>query len=74
MGRAPAPPIQILAKALRANGFKVITPVMPWGQKRMYDVDYPTALAEIESAVRVLRKEGQGASLSPATVLGLMLP
>lgn len=54
----PAPPIQILAKALRANGFKVITPVMPWGQKRMYDVDYPTALAEIESAVRVLRKEG----------------
>lgn len=54
----PAPPIQSLATALRAKGFNVITPVMPWGQKRMYNVDYPTALSEIESAVGVLRQKG----------------
>jgi esterase/lipase len=54
----PAPPIQSLAASLRAKGFKVVTPVMPWGKKRMYDVDYPTALSEIESAVEDLRKKG----------------
>jgi len=54
----PAPPIQFLATALRAKGFKVITPVMPWGQKRMYDADYPTALSEIEASVGILRKKG----------------
>ena len=54
----PALPIQTLAKTLRAKGFKVIVPVMPWGEKRMYDVDYPTALSEIESSVVVLRKKG----------------
>lgn len=54
----PFPPIQGLAKALKAKGFNVITPVMPWGQKRIYDVDYPTALSEIETSVEVLRKKG----------------
>lgn len=54
----PAPPIQVLATALRAKGFKVITPVMPWGQKRMYDADYPTTLSEIEASVEILRKKG----------------
>lgn len=54
----PAPPIQGLSTALKAKGFKVITPVMPWGQKRMYDVDYPTALSEIEASVEVLRNKG----------------
>jgi acetyl esterase/lipase len=54
----PAPPIKVLATALRTKGFKVITPVMPWGQKRMYDADYPTALSEIEASVEILRKKG----------------
>jgi dienelactone hydrolase len=54
----PAPPIQGLTTQLRAKGFKVITPVMPWGQKRMYNADYPTALSEIEASVEVLRKNG----------------
>lgn len=54
----PAPPIQSLAASLRAKGFKVVTPAMPWGRKRMYDVDYPTALSEIESAAEDLRKKG----------------
>ncbi|MBN2034658.1 MAG: alpha/beta hydrolase [Deltaproteobacteria bacterium] len=57
-GGPPAPPIQFLATALRTKGFKVITPVMPWGLKRMYDADYPTALSEIETAVENLRKQG----------------
>jgi len=54
----PALPIQGLAKALSAKGFKVITPVMPWGLKRLYDADYPTALSEIEASVEILRKKG----------------
>jgi pimeloyl-ACP methyl ester carboxylesterase len=54
----PAPPIKVLATALRAKDFKVITPVMPWGKKRMYDADYPTALSEIEASVEILRKKG----------------
>jgi pimeloyl-ACP methyl ester carboxylesterase len=54
----PAPPIQFLTTALRAKGFKVITPVMPWGRQRMYDVDYPTALSEIEASAEILRKKG----------------
>ncbi|MBI5017640.1 MAG: hypothetical protein HZB55_19395 [Deltaproteobacteria bacterium] len=53
-----APPIQFLATALRAEGFKVITPIMPWGLKRMYDADYPRALSEIEASVEILRKKG----------------
>jgi len=53
-----APPIQFLATALRAEGFKVITPIMPWGRKRMYDADYPTVLSEIEASVEILRKKG----------------
>jgi pimeloyl-ACP methyl ester carboxylesterase len=57
-GGPTAPPIQSLATDLRAKGFKVVTPVMPWGRQRMYDVDYPTALSEIELAAEDLRKKG----------------
>jgi pimeloyl-ACP methyl ester carboxylesterase/predicted TIM-barrel fold metal-dependent hydrolase len=53
-----APPIQSLATALRAEGFKAITPVMPWGRQRMYDADYPAALSEIDASVEALRKRG----------------
>ena len=45
-------------KSANCQGFKVITPVMPWGLKRMYDADYPTALSEIEASVEILRKKG----------------
>ena len=55
---AGPPALQGLTKALSAKGFKVITPIMPWGLKRMYDADYPTALSEIEASVEVLRKKG----------------
>ncbi len=55
---AGPPSIQGLTKALIAKGFNVITPVMPWGLKRLYDADYPTALSEIEASVEILRKKG----------------
>jgi pimeloyl-ACP methyl ester carboxylesterase len=53
-----ASPIQALATALRARGFKVVTPNMPWSRTRMYDADYPEALSQIEAATKVLRKHG----------------
>jgi len=55
---AGPPALQGLTKALSAKGFKLITPVMPWGLKRKYDADYPTALSEIEASVEILRKKG----------------
>ncbi|MBA3034354.1 MAG: alpha/beta hydrolase [Gammaproteobacteria bacterium] len=54
----PAPPIQALATVLKAKGFKVITPPMPWSGKRMYDADYPAALSQIETAANALREKG----------------
>jgi acetyl esterase/lipase len=54
----PAPPVQTLAAALSAKGFKVVTPAMPWGRKRMYDADYPAALSEIDASVKMLREKG----------------
>jgi dienelactone hydrolase len=52
------PPLQALATALRAKGFMVVTPVMPWGRQRMYDADYSAALSEIEASVKILREKG----------------
>ena len=57
-GGPSAPPVQALATALRARGFKVVTPNMPWSGKRMYDVDYPAALSEIDAATKTLRENG----------------
>jgi pimeloyl-ACP methyl ester carboxylesterase len=57
-GQPDAPHIQHLDKELRANGFIVMTPDMPWGHKRMYDLDYPSALSEIEALADKLRKQG----------------
>jgi len=59
-GKWDSPPTHVayLAKALSARGFKVATPQMPWSKSRHYDVDYPTALSEIDVAVKSLRNEG----------------
>jgi acetyl esterase/lipase len=57
-GGPTAPPVQALATALRARGFKVVTPSMPWSGRRMYDVDYPAALSEVEAATKTLRENG----------------
>jgi pimeloyl-ACP methyl ester carboxylesterase len=55
--RPPTPVVQ-LARLLGADGYTVVTPEMPWSERRLYDVDYPGALAEIEAAVRSLRAGG----------------
>ena len=47
-----------LARELESRGFKVTTPLMPWSDGREYDVDYPTALAEIDAAVKTLKGKG----------------
>jgi pimeloyl-ACP methyl ester carboxylesterase len=47
-----------LAQDLRAAGFKVSTPEMPWSQRRELDVTYAEALVEIENAAATLIKEG----------------
>lgn len=44
--------------ALRRAGFATETPVMPWAASRLYDVDFPAALAEIDAAVARLRAAG----------------
>jgi pimeloyl-ACP methyl ester carboxylesterase len=47
-----------LAGDLRAAGYRVSTPEMPWSQRRELDVTYPEALAEIEAAAALLIKDG----------------
>ena len=47
-----------LARELESRGFKVATPLMPWSDGREYDVDYPTALTEIDAAVKALKSKG----------------
>ncbi len=47
-----------LARELESRGFKVVTPLMPWSDGREYDVDYPTALTEIDAAVKALKDKG----------------
>lgn len=47
-----------LADDLRAEGFLVSTPAMPWSQTRELDVPYPQALNEIEAAATELIRQG----------------
>lgn len=47
-----------LARRLEAEGYQVATPTMPWSATREYDVAYPQAIAEIESAAKSLRDKG----------------
>lgn len=51
--------LSILMSEAKSRGYKVTAPTMPWSSARMYDADYPQALAELEAAVQELR--GQGA-------------
>ena len=56
-GKWDRPPTAVtdLARVLGSNGYIVVTPEMPWSGQRLYDVDYPAALVEIEAAVQSLR-------------------
>jgi esterase/lipase len=47
-----------LASELGSRGYLVSNPEMPWSGRRLYDVDYPAALKEIEQRVSDLRAKG----------------
>lgn len=47
-----------LARDLDARGYRVSTPEMAWSGRRLYDVEYPAALREIEAQVKQLRGKG----------------
>jgi esterase/lipase len=47
-----------LARDLESRGYLVSNAEMPWSGRRLYDVDYPAALKEIEQQVRQLRAKG----------------
>jgi acetyl esterase/lipase len=47
-----------LARDLESWGYLVSNAAMAWSGRRLYDVDYPAALKEIEQQVRRLRANG----------------
>jgi pimeloyl-ACP methyl ester carboxylesterase len=47
-----------LARELESRQYRVSNGEMAWSGRRLYDVDYPTALKEIEQQVRQLRVSG----------------
>ena len=47
-----------LARDLESRGYLVSNAEMAWSSRRLYDVDYPAALKEIEQQVRLLRANG----------------
>lgn len=47
-----------LSGALTARGYRVSTPEMAWSGRRLYDMDYPAALKEVEKEVKQLRAKG----------------
>jgi pimeloyl-ACP methyl ester carboxylesterase len=50
--------MSVLASELGSRGYLVSNPEMPWSGRRLYDVDYPAALKEIEQRVSDLRAKG----------------
>lgn len=55
-----------LGEALKANGYEVATPLMPWSTKRGYDKPYAEAIGEIDEIVGQFRSRG----LSRVYVMG----
>ena len=47
-----------LARDLESKGFLVSNAEMAWSGRRLYDVDYPTALKEVAQQVQQLRAKG----------------
>lgn len=62
-GKRDAPPYALdpLMRALRARGFAVETPDMPWSAARQYDADHGTAVLMLVDAVNRLRANGASA-------------
>lgn len=59
-GKRDIPPYALdpLAQALRASGYTVVTPEMPWSARRNFDADHAQALAILVDAVTKLRADG----------------
>ena len=57
---APHGNIKSLSEALRANGYEVTAPFMPWSTKRSYDAPYQDAIDEIDAVVKKYRAQGLG--------------
>jgi dienelactone hydrolase len=55
---SPLGNIKGLADALKANGYEVTAPFMPWSTKRAYDVPYQDALNELDQIVKKYRAAG----------------
>ena len=65
-----------LAAGLRAKGYLVSTPAMPWAKGRIYDASFDEAMAQIDGEVEALRSKGArlvvvaGQSLGANAALG----
>lgn len=59
-GKWDRPPSNVLglSRELRAQGYEVVTPTMPWSATREYDVTYSQAIEEVEAAAKSLRDKG----------------
>lgn len=53
-GKPPAP----LAERFAKEGFHVVSPEMPWGRDRLYDMPYEEALKSVHATVKELRAKG----------------
>lgn len=54
----PTGNIKSLADALRSNGYRVATPLMPWSVKRGYDKPYQEAISELDEIVAIFKNRG----------------
>lgn len=54
----PTGNIKPLADALRSNGYRVATPLMPWSLKRGYDKPYQDAISELDEIVSTFKSRG----------------
>jgi pimeloyl-ACP methyl ester carboxylesterase len=67
---SPARDMTQLAAALRARGYAVAAPTMPWAADRAYAAPYADALAQLDRAVTGLRQGGAGLVLMVGFSLG----
>jgi dienelactone hydrolase len=51
-------PLENVRQQLMQAGYLVATPMMPWSNQRQYDKSYEDAMAEIDAAADLLKREG----------------
>src|SRR5581483_3317269 len=59
-GGTPDGHVAELASALRAKGYQVSTPAMPWSKDRIYDASFEGSMREIDREVEALRAMSPG--------------